>query len=78
MVKSKSLGHELVLLRVGLLRAARYLGKEELPLADIVTLLPVMSTTARTVAYLLLQIDGDGFDWNEVLDDIQGDWEIEV
>lgn len=78
MVKSKSLTHELMLLRAGLRRAARYLGESDLSLADLVAILPVMSTTARTVAYLLSRIDSNSFDWDAVLDEIKGDWDIEV
>jgi hypothetical protein len=78
MLRSTSLAHELVLLRVGLRRAAGYLGKDDLSLEDLVTILPVMSTTVRTVAYLLSQMDGSSFDWDEVLDEIQGDWGIEI
>jgi len=78
MLRSTSLAHELVLLRVGLRRAAGYLGKDDLSLEDLVTILPVMSTTVRTVAYLLSQMDGSSFDWDEVLDEIQGNWGIEI
>jgi len=78
MLRSTSLAHELMLMRVGLLRAARYLGEGDLSLADLATILPVMSTTVRTVAYLLSRMEGSSFDWDEVLDEIKEDWGIEI
>lgn len=71
---AKSVGHELVLARAGLLRLAEYLGQEELALAELLAILPVMSTMLRTVAVLVKELDGALFDWDEILDDLRDEW----
>ena len=50
MVTSTSLLHELVLVRIGLRRLSKFLEEDGLPLADVLAILPVMSTMVRTVA----------------------------
>ncbi|MFN2103410.1 MAG: hypothetical protein ACK2UJ_00960 [Candidatus Promineifilaceae bacterium] len=78
MVKSTSLMHELVLMRVALRRVAGYLNEDGLPLEQVLAIAPVMSTMVRTLVRLLDRIDDVGFDWDEVLDELNKEWKIEV
>jgi len=78
MVKSTSLMHELVLMRVALRRVAGYLNEDGLPLEQVLAIAPVMSTMVRTVVRLLDRIDDAGIDWDIVLDALNEEWEIEV
>jgi hypothetical protein len=78
MVKSTSLMHELVLMRVALRRVAGYLNEDGLPLEQVLAIAPVMSTMVRTLVRLLDRIDDAGFDWDEVLDELNKEWKIEV
>lgn len=75
---SATLAHELALTRIMLRRMSRYLDKKDLPVRDIVEVMSILFTGVRTVAYLLNNIDVDGFDWDEVLDDLNKDWGIEI
>ncbi|MEJ2751473.1 MAG: hypothetical protein P8169_02120 [Chloroflexota bacterium] len=78
MVKSTSLMHELVLMRVALRRVAGYLNEDGLPLEQVLAIAPVMSTMVRTLVRILDRIDDVGFDWDEVLDELNKEWKIEV
>jgi hypothetical protein len=78
MVKSTSLMHELVLMRVALRRVAGYLNEDGLPLEQVLAIAPVMSTMVRTLVRILDRIDDAGFDWDEVLDELNKEWKIEV
>lgn len=76
-VKSSTLVHELVLARAGLRRLSRCLDKEEVSLAELQTILPLMSMMIRTVIRLRNNID-DSFDWDEVLDDLGAAWGMDL
>jgi hypothetical protein len=78
MVKSTSLMHELVLMRVALRRVAGYLNEDGLPLEQVLAIAPVMSTMVRTLVRILDRIDDVAFDWDEVLDELNKEWKIEV
>ena len=69
--------HELVLVRIGLLRVARILGDSTLQQTDMLAALNVMPKLVRTIIQLQKFI-GDSFDWDEVLDEVGADWEIEI
>ena len=73
-----TLAHELALTRIMLRRMSRYLDKKELPVKDMVEVMSILYTGVRTVAYLLNNIDVDGFDWDEVLDDLGKEWGMEL
>jgi hypothetical protein len=77
-IDAKSLVHEVALARIMLRRLARYLEEDDLAVDDVVRIAPIIFTGVRTVAYLKHQIGDNSFDWDEVLDEIKGDWEIEV
>jgi hypothetical protein len=77
-LKSTSLLHELVLMRVALRRVTEYLNQGGLPLGQVLAIMPVMSTMVRTVIRLLDRIDETGIDWDAVLDELNEEWEIEV
>jgi len=76
-VEPTSLMHELVLVRIGLLRVARILGDSALQQTDMLAALNVMPKLVRTIIQLQKFI-GDSFDWEEVLDEVGADWEIEI
>lgn len=76
-IEAKSLRHELVLVRLGLLRAARLLGDSTLEQADMLATLAVIPKLVRTVIQVQKNID-DSFDWDEVLDEVGADWKIEI
>ena len=78
MMKSTSLMHELLLARATLRRLARYLEDGDLDVDKVLAIVPAMSTMMRTVIRLLNNIDGQGFDWDVVLDDLNKDWGIEI
>ena len=75
---AKSLVHELALTRIMLRRLAGYLDDEDLSMEDVLTVVPLIFTGVRTVVYLLHYMADEDFDWDEVLDDIKDDWDINI
>ena len=77
LITSKSLVHELVLMRAALRRLGKYLNDEAVPMKDKLAVLPAAASLVRTIIQLQSNI-GDSFDWDEVLDDLGKDWGIEI
>ena len=76
-ISSRIAVEELILARITLRRMSKYIGDPDLAQADLLAIVPPMSTMMRTVIRLLNKA-GDSFDWDEVLDELGEEWGMDL
>jgi hypothetical protein len=78
LAKTSTLMDELVLVRLTLRRLWRYLENDDLAPKDVLAVVPILYTGARTVVYLQNHIGESSDGWDEVLDRLGAELGIDI
>ena len=78
LAKTSAMMDELVLVRLTLRRRWRYLEDDDLAPKDVLAVVPMVYTGARTVVYLQNHIGKSSDGWDEVLDRLGAELGIEI
>lgn len=78
LAKTSTMLDELVLVRLTLRRLWRYLENDDLAPKDVLAVVPMLYTGARTVVYLQNHIGESSEGWDEVLDRLGAELGIDI